>query len=161
MKLQRAVALRISNLLIKNNMTRYALCKKIVMPEQTLKNIIDERNKDIQLSTIAKIADGFGLSIEEFFHDGLFDKEVLDIDWWGIMKLTEAISKKVQDLLSERNIKQYYLFKNGGMPRSTISNVINCQKKRVSTDTVYQICTTLGITLEEFFADPIFENLDD
>jgi len=77
------------------------------------------------------------------------------------MKLTEAISKRVQDLLSERNIKQYYLFKNGGMPRSTISNVINCQKKRVSTDTVYQICTTLGITLEEFFADPIFENLDD
>ena len=77
------------------------------------------------------------------------------------MKLTEAISKRVQDLLTERNIKQYYLFKNGGMPRSTISNVINCQKKRVSTDTVYQICTTLGITLEEFFADPIFENLDD
>lgn len=77
------------------------------------------------------------------------------------MKLTEAISKRVQDLLSERNIKQYYLFKNGGMPRSTISNVINCQKKRVSTDTVYQICTTLSITLEEFFADPIFENLDD
>ena len=77
------------------------------------------------------------------------------------MKLIEAISKRVQDLLRERNIKQYYLFKNGGMPRSTISNVINCQKKRVSTDTVYQICTTLGITLEEFFADPIFENLDD
>ena len=79
MKLQKAVALRISNLLIKHKMTRYALCKKIVMPEQTLKNIIDERNKDIQLSTIAKIADGFGLSIEEFFDDSLFDKNVIDI----------------------------------------------------------------------------------
>ena len=80
MKLQRAVALRISDLLIKNNMSRYALCKKAVMPEQTLKNIIDERNKDIKLSTIAKIADGFGLSIEEFFHDSLFDKNVLDFE---------------------------------------------------------------------------------
>ena len=80
MELQRAVALRISNLLIKNNMSRYALCKKIVMPEQTLKNIIDERNKDIQLSTIAKIADGFDMSIEEFFKDSLFDKNTLDID---------------------------------------------------------------------------------
>ena len=80
MKLQRAVALRISNLLIKNNMSRYALCKKIVMPEQTLKNIIDERNKDIKLSTIAKIAEGFNLSIEEFFKDSLFDKETLDIE---------------------------------------------------------------------------------
>ena len=80
MKLQRAVALRVSNLLIKNNMSRYALCKKVVMPEQTLKNIIDERNKDIQLSTIAKIADGFDMSIEEFFNDSLFDKKELDID---------------------------------------------------------------------------------
>lgn len=81
MELQRAVALRITNLLIEHNMTRYALCKKVAMPEQTLKNIIDERNKDIQLSTIAKIADGFDLSIEEFFEDKLFDKNSLDINW--------------------------------------------------------------------------------
>lgn len=80
MNLQRAVALRISDLLVKNNMTRYALCKKVVMPEQTLKNIIDERNKDIKLTTIAKIADGFNLSIEEFFKDNLFKRESLDFD---------------------------------------------------------------------------------
>ncbi len=80
MKLQKAVALRITNLLIKNNLSRYALCKKVVLPEQTLKNIIDERNKDIKLSTIAKIADGFDLSIEEFFSDALFDRKTLDID---------------------------------------------------------------------------------
>ena len=80
MKLQKAVALKISNLLIKNNMTRYALCKKILIPEQTLKNIIDERNQDIKLSTIAKIAEGFNLSIEEFFNDTLFNKNTLDIE---------------------------------------------------------------------------------
>ena len=80
MKLQKAVALRISNLLIQHNMSRYAPCKRIVMPEQTLKNIIDERNKDIQLSTIAKIAYGFGLTLEEFFSDTLFPKDTIDID---------------------------------------------------------------------------------
>lgn len=79
MKLQRAVALKISDLLIKNNMSRYALCKKAIMPEQTLKNIIDERNKDIKLSTIAKIAECFDLSLEEFFSDALFDKIELEI----------------------------------------------------------------------------------
>ena len=79
MKLQKAVALRISNLLIKNNMTRYALCKKALIPEQTLKNIIDERNKDIQLSTIAKISEGFDLSIEQFFQDKLFTREDLEV----------------------------------------------------------------------------------
>lgn len=79
MDLCRAIALRITNLLIKNNITRYALCIKIGMPHQTLKNIIDERNKDIQISTIAKIADGFDMSIEEFFSDSLFDKNNLEI----------------------------------------------------------------------------------
>lgn len=79
MRLQRAIAQRISNLLIKNNMSRYALCKKIVLPEQTLKNIIDERNTDIKLSTLAKIADGFDLSIVEFFDDPLFERQTLEI----------------------------------------------------------------------------------
>ena len=80
MKLTKAVTLKINNLLIKYNLTRYALCKKIAMPEQTLKNIIDERNKDVKISTIAKIADGFGLSLEQFFEDSLFNRETLDID---------------------------------------------------------------------------------
>ena len=80
MKLQRAVAMRIGELLVQNKMTRYALCKKIVMPEQTLKNIIDERNKDIKLATIAKIAEGFDLSIVEFFDDPLFHKDNLIIE---------------------------------------------------------------------------------
>ena len=77
------------------------------------------------------------------------------------MKLVEAISKRVQNLLDENGVKQYYLFKNGGIPRSTISNVVNCRKKKVSTDTVYQICTTLGISLEQFFNDPVFAEIDD
>ncbi len=80
MKLQRAVALRISDLLVLNNLSRYALCKKAALPEQTLKNIIDERNQDIKLSTIAKIAEGFDMSIIEFFDDPLFDKVKLEID---------------------------------------------------------------------------------
>ena len=79
MKLQRAIALRISNLLIKNNISRYSLCKKICMSEQTLKHIIDERNKDIKLSTLTLIAEGFDLSLEEFFADTLFDKKTLEI----------------------------------------------------------------------------------
>ena len=77
------------------------------------------------------------------------------------MKLSVAISKRVQNLLNEKKLKQYYLFKNGGMPRSTISNVINCKKKRVSTDTIYQICSTLNITLKDFFDSPLFDNIDD
>ena len=80
MTLQKAVALRISDLLIKNNLTRYALCKKIAMSEQTLKNIMDERNLDIKLTTLAKIADGFGLSLEKFFADSLFESSKIEFE---------------------------------------------------------------------------------
>lgn len=80
MKLQKAVALRISNLLIEHNMSRYALCKKVAMPEQTLKHIIDERNRNIELATIATIIEGFDMSLEEFFRDELFTKNSYEID---------------------------------------------------------------------------------
>ena len=77
------------------------------------------------------------------------------------MKLSKAISVRVSNLLKERNLTQYSLFKNGGVPRSTICDVVNNKKKRVSTDTVYQICSTLNLSLSEFFSDPIFNNLED
>lgn len=77
------------------------------------------------------------------------------------MKLNEAIALRVKNLLNERNLSQYYLFKNGGIPRSTISDVVNVKKHRVSAETVFQICSTLGISLSEFYTDPLFDNLDD
>lgn len=77
------------------------------------------------------------------------------------MKLAEAIAIRVSQLLADRNLSQYSLFKNGGVPRSTVCDVINNKKKRVSTETIYQICSTLGLSLSEFFNAPIFDNLED
>ncbi|MGN0748468.1 MAG: helix-turn-helix domain-containing protein [Christensenellales bacterium] len=77
------------------------------------------------------------------------------------MKLTEAIAIRVSQLLNEKNLSQYSLYKNGGVPRSTVCDVVNNKKKRVSTETIYQICTTLGLSLAEFFSDSIFNELDD
>ncbi len=78
-----------------------------------------------------------------------------------IMKLSDAIAQRVKNLLNERKIKQYTLHKMGGIPKSTISNVVNNNREKVAVDTIYQICATLNISLEEFFADPLFNNLDD
>lgn len=80
MTTQKAVALRISNLLIKNRMTQYALCKKIAMPEETLRSIISERYKTVKLDTIINIYDGFDITIQEFFDDELFNRANLNID---------------------------------------------------------------------------------
>ena len=77
------------------------------------------------------------------------------------MKLSEAIGLRVSELLKERQISQFYLFKNGGVPRSTVCDVINYKKKRVSTETIYQICSTLNISLSKFFDSPFFNDIDD
>ena len=79
----------------------------------------------------------------------------------GIMKLSEAVGKRVENLLKERNMTQYQLFKNGGIPRSTISVTVDAKYKTVKLDTVYQIAATLGISLKDFFDDQLFDNLDD
>lgn len=77
------------------------------------------------------------------------------------MKLSEAIGKRVENLLAERNMTQYQLYKQGGIPRSTISVTVDGKYKTVKIDTVYQIATTLGLTLKEFFDDPVFDDLED
>ena len=77
------------------------------------------------------------------------------------MKLVEAVGKRVDDLLKNRNMTQYEVAQQGGIPRSTISVVVAVKRKSVKIDTIYQICETLGISLKTFFDDPIFDEVSD
>lgn len=80
MKIQRAVALRVTNLLIKNNMSQYELSKRMLTDRSTIKHIIHEEYKSIKFETVVKIADAFGMTIQEFLDDELFKRENLDVD---------------------------------------------------------------------------------
>ena len=75
----RAVALRISELLRKNNMTQYRLAIKSGVTHSTLKNIMHETIKDNLLSTVILIAFGFEMTVKEFLDSPLFLQENLDI----------------------------------------------------------------------------------
>ena len=77
------------------------------------------------------------------------------------MKLAEAVGKRVEKLLSERGVKQYQLYKRGGIPRSTVSVIVKGKYKTVNLFTVYQIAATLDISLKEFFDDALFDDLED
>ena len=77
------------------------------------------------------------------------------------MKLSKAVGKRIENLLSERKMTQYQLYKNGGIPRSTISVTIDGKQKTVKLDTIYQICATLEISLKEFFDDVLFNDIED
>ena len=80
MNIQRAVALRTSNLLIKHNISQYELSKRMCTDQSTIKHIIHEEYKSIKFETVIKIADAFGMTIQEFLNDDLFKRENLDVD---------------------------------------------------------------------------------
>ena len=62
----RAVALRIVELLKEKNITQYRLAMNSGVTHSTLKNIIHETVKDNLLSTIILIAGGFDMTVSEF-----------------------------------------------------------------------------------------------
>lgn len=80
MKITTAVALRISNILRERNMSQYRLEKIIAMPHNTMKTLMTERNKSVNLKTVMQIIRGLGMTTAEFFDDPIFESEDLDID---------------------------------------------------------------------------------
>ena len=62
-----AVAKRIDELLKKNNLTQYKLSKLAGVAEPTISGIRRQRNKTVSLNVVYAIAEGFGMSLSEFF----------------------------------------------------------------------------------------------
>ena len=80
MTLNKAFAMRVSSLLIKNSVSKYLLEKETGLTHSALRYIFNEVNKDVKFSTIVKVADFFGLTLTEFFDDEIFNIENLDVD---------------------------------------------------------------------------------
>lgn len=52
---------------------------------------------------------------------------------------------------------QYQLYIRSGVPKSTIGNVINCSYDSVKLRIIHEMCQGLGISLDEFFHSPLFD----
>ena len=80
MKLSTAVAMRVSVILHEKGMSQYRLERNIAMPHSTLKAVIKERNKSVNLSTVMQIIKGLDMTPAEFFDDPMFVDPELEID---------------------------------------------------------------------------------
>ena len=80
MNINKAVALRISELLAKNNMTQYKIAISSGLSHSGISSIMNEHNKTVDLSTVALLAQGFGISIIEFLDSPYFDLDKLEIE---------------------------------------------------------------------------------
>lgn len=73
------------------------------------------------------------------------------------MKLNEAISKRLAELLQQRDMTSYQLYKQSGTYKSTIGNVLHCKYDSVKIRIIHEICQGLNITLKEFFDSDLFD----
>lgn len=80
MTLNKAFAMRLTNILIDKNISKYALEKKSGLSHSALRHIFNERNNEVKFSTIAKVAQALGMSLEEFFADKIFNLDELEFD---------------------------------------------------------------------------------
>ena len=76
------------------------------------------------------------------------------------MTLKKAIIQRILDLCEERGLTINKLSTVCGMTQSTINNIVKGRKKSTTTSTVKKICDRLGITIADFFDDPLFRDLE-
>lgn len=78
------------------------------------------------------------------------------------MKLNQAVSLRLQALLSEHSMTHYQLSSRSGVPKSTISNILHCSYDSVKLRIIHELCQGLSISISDFFASDLFDedNLD-
>lgn len=80
MNLNRAFALRVSNLLRDKKMSKYKLEKETGLTHSALRYIFNEINSDVKFSTIVKVCSALNISLSEFFNDNIFKLNNLDCE---------------------------------------------------------------------------------
>ena len=70
------------------------------------------------------------------------------------------MSKKLLKICEERDISINKLATICLLTQSTVQNIIEGNSSNPKLLTIVRICDGLGITLEEFFSDELFQNID-
>ncbi|MBE5736063.1 MAG: helix-turn-helix transcriptional regulator [Clostridiales bacterium] len=73
------------------------------------------------------------------------------------MTLNQAFAQRVRQLLKEKKMTMYRLEQDTGLYHSTISCLMNGRYKTANFRTMALIIRALGVSVSEFFNDPIFE----
>ena len=77
-----------------------------------------------------------------------------------ILKLSKAIEIKINKILRDNDITINKLANMSCLTQSTVDSLVNGRSKNPTILTIVRICDGLGITLEEFFSDDVFKNID-
>ena len=77
------------------------------------------------------------------------------------MKLNEAISHRIINLCNKNHITVNKLATKAGLYQSTVNNILLGYSNNPQVVTIYRICQGLNITIDEFFKDELFSDIED
>ena len=66
------------------------------------------------------------------------------------MQINQAVSIRVKELLSKNHMTQYQLSSKSGLPRSTVSNIVNCAYPSMKLRIIHELCQGFGIGVKDF-----------
>jgi len=75
--------------------------------------------------------------------------------------LLQMVSKRLKEIMEERGLNQYQVYKITGIPQSTLSLIMKASEDRkdIYFSTIYEICSGLNIEFRDFFK-PEYMNLE-
>ena len=76
------------------------------------------------------------------------------------MSVKDAVASRFSELWKKQGIKANELANLSGVTPSTVYSMLDSRRRDVSIVTIKKLCDGLGITLGEFFAAPIFNDLE-
>lgn len=76
------------------------------------------------------------------------------------MDLSDAIRKRLKELMEENNISGNKLSLESGIDRSTINRFMRKENKSIKIETITLICQALDISLKDFFDDSVFKDVE-
>ena len=74
------------------------------------------------------------------------------------MTLSQAVSHRVRQILNEKEMTQYRLEQISGITHGTMNSFLNGRYKSCNLTTLVLIIRAFGMTIKEFFDNPIFES---
>ena len=73
------------------------------------------------------------------------------------MQLNQAVSARIVELLKEKGMTQYQLYRKSGVPKSTIGYVVYCAYDSVKLRIIHELCQGFEIGISTFFDSPLFD----
>ncbi|MBP3301312.1 MAG: helix-turn-helix transcriptional regulator [Clostridia bacterium] len=76
------------------------------------------------------------------------------------MVVGEAVKLRILELCKENHLTVNRLATVCGITQSTLSNIVGGRNNSTTVATVQKICDGLNLSIQDFFASPLFENLE-